>query len=319
MKGLFMKNRVGILAGLLCASMVFSGPYDTWSNYRTVTVNTTTAAVTGTVTNFPLLVRLTNADSAHGSNVLAGALSRGADVRFTDSLGAAALPFQIEQWSVASAAIWVLVPSIAGSATTNIRMYWGKSGQSSASNGGAVFTNANGFVSVWHMGDTTGILPRPNAVTGAPPATPSNDYAGATFGGGSYTAPVGVIGLADSSRSNGSGTKAAPNATSDYFTLGNAADNTTTPYTGNNTFAGYGDFSTGHTMSLWFKPSAAAVASSGNSHTMELASGTSGNWELEFERGSGLNYTRGGTSNGTNGPVTVSSSSVPSFVSETWS
>ena len=175
-------KRLGIavlaLAGLVCA-----GPYDTWSNYRDVTVNTTAggANVATAQNNFPLLVRLTNASAATGANVLTGALTAGGlDVRFTDSTGQNAISFEIETWSSASAAFWVKVPVVAGNATTKIRMYWGKAGQGSTSSGSAVFDTTNGFVSVWHMnGTTTETSATAYGYVATPFGTPGANAAGA--------------------------------------------------------------------------------------------------------------------------------------------
>lgn len=146
------------LALLTLAGIAFAGPYDTWSNYRDITVNTTSggAGVTGAVADFPLVVRLTNASAATGANVLTGSLSTGgADVRFTDSTGQTALSFELENWSSAAATFWVKVPSVAGNASTKIRMYWGKSAQTAASSGAAVFDTANGYRAVYHMSGGT--------------------------------------------------------------------------------------------------------------------------------------------------------------------
>jgi hypothetical protein len=286
--------------------------YTQWTSYREITVNTTSsgANVAGNVTNFPVLVRLTNADSAHGSNVLAGALAGGADIRFADSTGANPLAYQIERWTASAAEIWVKVPTVVGNGNTKIRMYWGKSGAADSSKGGRVFQASDGYVGVWHMGDASGIDPRPNAVTGAPPATPSND-AGA-FGGGSYVVRQGVIGLADTIR--GGGTRNAPVAGSDYFNLGNTPGATSSPFDGANTYAGYSDFSTGFTYSFWVRPGTAA----GNyTYMLELSNGSNAADNIQFFRpttATTFRYenTNGGASGG------LVSTATGTFVVGTW-
>src|ERR1041384_4961285 len=66
----------------LLAGLAHAGPYDTWTKYKTLTINTTGsgggANVSGTVSNFPVLVHLTtdNAD-----DILSEALANGADLR----------------------------------------------------------------------------------------------------------------------------------------------------------------------------------------------------------------------------------------------
>ena len=100
--------------------------------------------------NFPLLVRL-NA----GNFNFTQAQANGSDIRFATVAGAP-LSYQIEQWdsTAKTAALWVKIPSITGNARQEIKMYWGKTGVASESNGANVFNAANGFVSVLHMNET---------------------------------------------------------------------------------------------------------------------------------------------------------------------
>lgn len=102
-----------------------------------------------TVEDFPLLVRLhrdgfdfTQADP------------KGADLRFTDAAGAP-LAHQIDDWDAAggTAAIWVRIPRIQGNARQTIRMRRGDAAEAK-SDGKAVFDASNGYLSVWHLGET---------------------------------------------------------------------------------------------------------------------------------------------------------------------
>jgi hypothetical protein len=176
-----MKLSSGILMGIFALSTVpvLAGPFDDWDKYRTITVNTTNsgggANVTATLQDFPLLVRLSDADAASGADVLSEALAGGADLRFTTGDGGIAIPYEIEQWSGSAAAIWVRVPSVAGNANTTIRMYWGKSDATSESDGAAVFNASNGYLAVFHLNEAAGDTIRD--VTGnyiGVPAGPSN-------------------------------------------------------------------------------------------------------------------------------------------------
>ena len=257
---------------LLFALAAFVGisqaqPFATWSRYRDITVNA--AATAGALTNYPVLVRLTPASVATGSNVLTDALANGADVRFTDSTGMTALSYEIDTWSSTGAAIWVRVPTIAAGATTKIRLYWGKAGSTTASNASSVFDSAAGFVGVWHLGNASGIAPRPNAITGAPAATPSND--GGSFGGGAgtYVAPAGAIGNADVLR--GTGSRGGADASSDYLSIGSPAAVGAGTVLGTNTYTGYSNFSTGFSYSLWVK---AGPVNVDYTYLIELANGT---------------------------------------------
>ena len=199
--------------------------YSTWAHYKEVTVNTTSAGanVAGGVGKFPLLVRLTSANA----DVFTQAAANGADIRFTKADGVTRLPHQRERWDAANqvAEFWVLADTVMGNASNTVRMYWGKGAAADSSNGGQVFTAANGFVSVWHMGDSSGVNPRPNAVSGGPSATPTN------FPGG-YGPKAGVIGLADSLRGGWYTTK-------DYLVVGSPT-------------TGFSDFTvSGITFSVW--------------------------------------------------------------------
>lgn len=168
------KNALWALA--LLATWAQAQPYAGWDRFRTLTINTSAsggANVAGTVTNFPLLVRLTNASAATGANLLTEAMAGGADVRFTDSTGMNPLSYQIESWTSTSAAIWVKVPAVAGNASTRIRMYWGKSGSTSLSSAAAVFDTADGYTGVWHLNEAGG-----SAVTVADATVNGLNYAG---------------------------------------------------------------------------------------------------------------------------------------------
>ncbi len=221
-----MKTVALLATAALLAGAVQAQTLGTWANYRNVTINTTNsdggANVSGTVTNYPVLVRLSNAHDSLGANVLSGALAGGADLRFTNAAGTEILPHEIDYWSATDAAIWVRVPSVAGNGTTTIRMYWNRAGTPSASDGSEVFRSSDGFIGVWHMGGPDG--PRPNAVGPGNPATPVN--AAGTFEGRSRP---GIIGLSDSLAGGGSG------GAGEHFDLG----------------PGFNDFSQGLTYTSW--------------------------------------------------------------------
>jgi autotransporter-associated beta strand protein len=126
--------------------------YATWAHSGSLFIDTTAngANVSGSVTNFPLLLRF----NANNFN-FAEAQSDGRDIRFTTAAGAA-LSYQIDQWDSVNqrAAVWVKMPAITGNSTQEIKMYWGKSGVTSLSSGSSVFSTSNGYASVIHLGDT---------------------------------------------------------------------------------------------------------------------------------------------------------------------
>ena len=228
-----MKRLSLTTCALLGAALsAFAGPYDAWTKSRLIKVNTTTAGVTTAQTNFPLLVRLTNTADSTGANVLSQALANGADLRFASADGSTALSYEIERWTASAAEIWVKVPSIAGSAVTSIRMYWGATGQTSASNGALVFDTAGGYVSNWHLGNAAGLADRPNAVAGAPVAVMRSYLAG-------YVPVPGIIGMADTVFGDAGDSTAA---TARYIDMRNA------------NYAGFRDFTKGFSFATWVRP-----------------------------------------------------------------
>ncbi len=102
------------------------------------------------VEGFPVLVRLRK-DSFDFTK----AQAHGEDVRFATGDGVG-LAYQIEEWDAArgEAAVWVRVPKIAGNARQELRVFWGKRDAKSESNGKAVFGESNGYLSVWHLGES---------------------------------------------------------------------------------------------------------------------------------------------------------------------
>lgn len=167
--------------------------YDDWAHYKDITINTTAsgADVANDVTRFPLLVRLTPED---GGDVVHFSEGRGADIRFTKADGETRLPHQIDHWDSAQqvADIWVLVDTVFGdNDDQSVRVYWGNADADDSSSGSAVFDTADGYVSVWHLGDAARAEPRPNAIEGRFSATPTN------FAPGYFTKP-GIAGRSDS-------------------------------------------------------------------------------------------------------------------------
>ena len=151
-----MRFRMTLTAMMLAAMLVApaSAQYAGWQQSGSIFILTTPdgadlpAAMS--VAGFPLHVRL-NKDSFDFTK----AQPHGEDVRFATSDGVE-LPYQIEEWDTArgEAVVWVRVPKIVGNARQELRVFWGHANAKSESSGAAVFNDANGYVSVWHLGDT---------------------------------------------------------------------------------------------------------------------------------------------------------------------
>ena len=130
-----------------------SSPYQTWNKNASFFILTDSVGANiasgPPETDFPLLLRL-NSNNFDFSQ----AQSNGGDIRFTNASDSP-LSYQIEQWDAQKqvAAIWIKVPIINPNSRQELKMYWGKTGATSESNGMNVFNATNGFVSVMHLND----------------------------------------------------------------------------------------------------------------------------------------------------------------------
>jgi hypothetical protein len=128
--------------------------YSSWNGKQKIYINTTAfgANITGTVTNFPLLVRLNPVTFKGFAETSPG----GADIRFSNANNIP-LQYAIERWANDTAEIWVKVDTIRGNnAPQYIQMHWAKTGVEDASNSSEVFDNTNGFVAAYHLNETSG-------------------------------------------------------------------------------------------------------------------------------------------------------------------
>lgn len=124
-----------------------------WLHMQTVLLNTSAsgANVRGTLTSFPVLLRLTS-----DNFTFAEAAADGSDLRFSSVTGKM-LPYEIEMWSASlhKAAIWVLVDTVHGNdSLQSITMHWGAAQTSIVEEDEPVFDTAAGFAGVWHLGES---------------------------------------------------------------------------------------------------------------------------------------------------------------------
>lgn len=109
------------------------------------------ADVAGTVTRFPLLLRLSGNEMDFSQ-----AADSGRDLRFR-SLSGKALPYQIAGWDARerSAAVWVLLDTVHGGRDDQgFAMLWGNRAAAPAGSGAAVFDTADGYAAAWHLDET---------------------------------------------------------------------------------------------------------------------------------------------------------------------
>jgi hypothetical protein len=105
-----------------------------WSNRKTVVISNPNAT---SYTNVPVQLNV-DYDGAMRSDF--------GDVRFTDSTGTGLIPYWMESTlSAASTTLWVKVPSLPGSGSATIYMYYGNAATTTSSNGSLVFPAFDDF------------------------------------------------------------------------------------------------------------------------------------------------------------------------------
>lgn len=118
-----------------------------WSYRRSVTISNSGTGVTEYQVNVTLDSGFTYTNAA----------SDGSDIRF--NYGGISIPYWIESWNAGtSASIWVKVPSIPNGGKV-IYMYYGRPGETAASNFDNTFTKDSGFsglVARWHIDEGSG-------------------------------------------------------------------------------------------------------------------------------------------------------------------
>lgn len=123
-----------------------------WSNRIPLTVQA--SQVDAQLTDFPVLVQLTNASLG------AGARTDGADIRFTAADGITPLAFEVEAWDAGTGSLsaWVSVPTVSAVTNTNLYVYYGASDAPDRQDPDQVWSNAE---AIWHLNrDPSGAAPQ---------------------------------------------------------------------------------------------------------------------------------------------------------------
>jgi hypothetical protein len=128
-----------------------------WSKHRDVKLDTTAAGagITTNLARYPVPVRLDKTTFDFSQ-----AKPDGSDLRFTKADGTTVLPHEIELWDAAAGlgAVWVKTDVMANDASQSFVMHWGNASAANASNSKAVFSQAEGWVAAWHLGDDAGAV-----------------------------------------------------------------------------------------------------------------------------------------------------------------
>ena len=104
--------------------------------------------VTGTLTNFPVLVNITN------SALATIRPNNGNDILFTSGDGTNKLPHEIESYTSSNGLLvaWVNVPSLSSAADTNIYLYYGNASATNQQNISGTWDS--NFKGVWHLNNS---------------------------------------------------------------------------------------------------------------------------------------------------------------------
>ena len=123
-----------------------------WAHTALITASGYTAGET--LSGFPLLVRL-DSTTVPGFSHAQMLSSNGADLAFSSEDGSQLYSHEIESWDESGTSfIWVRIPSL--TAQSKLRIWWGKSGESTPSAPARAATWSSGFGGVWHLNQSLG-------------------------------------------------------------------------------------------------------------------------------------------------------------------
>ncbi len=123
----------------------------TWTTRKQVTIDHTKVAGSASLSNFTVLVSLTDADlktTANGGHV---GKSDGTDILFTESNGTTKLSHEIEKYDGATGTLvaWVKVPTLSNSTDTKLVLYYGNSSASDQQDVANAWDTS--YKGVWHL------------------------------------------------------------------------------------------------------------------------------------------------------------------------
>ena len=123
-----------------------------WQYRKKITIDNTRVSGTGSHSNFPVLIDISDADLS------SEAQADGDDILFTSSDGTTKINHEIEDYTTGDLRAWVKVTSVSTSADTDIYMYYGYSSAANQENVTGVWTD---YSLVWHLEeDPSGTAPQ---------------------------------------------------------------------------------------------------------------------------------------------------------------
>jgi phosphoribosyl-AMP cyclohydrolase len=151
---------------------------------KQITIDHTKVSGGSNLTNFPVLVSLTDAalkSSGNGGNVQS---IHGFDIIFTNGTESARLDHEIEKYDPATGtiAMWVRIPTLSAGADTNIYMYYDNSSITSSQENKTGVWDSN-YKGVWHLGETSGTTNADSTSNGATATKQSSGHPAAFSSG----------------------------------------------------------------------------------------------------------------------------------------
>ncbi len=150
-----------------------------WTNRKTITIDHTKVSGSTNLTNFPVLVSITDANLktvANGGNV---GKNDGTDILFTASDGSTKLSHEIETYSAATGQLiaWVQVPLLSAASNTVFFVYYGNSSAADQQNRTGVWDS--NYEAVWHLPNGTTLSANDSTRNGNNAASLNGSSAGA--------------------------------------------------------------------------------------------------------------------------------------------
>ncbi len=133
------------------ASAQVAGWYDAaWTSRQKITIPSNTSyGLTGNLSDFPFLIKITDTLPANANELFGVAQSLGEDILFTDSDGTTKLPHEIMSYNgTDDLTAWVRIPVFKAGSPTEIYIYYGNPTATNQEQPQEVWSN--GYVGVWH-------------------------------------------------------------------------------------------------------------------------------------------------------------------------
>ncbi|HEB30375.1 MAG TPA: DUF2341 domain-containing protein, partial [Spirochaetes bacterium] len=134
------------------ASAQVAGWYDAaWTSRQKITIPSNTSyGLTGNLSDFPFLIKITDTLPANANELFGVAQSLGEDILFTDSDGTTKLPHEIMSYNgTDDLTAWVRIPVFKSGSPTEIYIYYGNPTATNQEQPQEVWSN--GYVGVWHL------------------------------------------------------------------------------------------------------------------------------------------------------------------------